>query len=573
MPPNTDHWCALLVESLDDEYEAMILKGAVRGARERDVRILCVAGGVVDDPDPERRARNFAFDLVDGRNVDSVIALSSAIGSAIGPAVLKEWLGRYQGLPSCCLGVQVAGHLHIGVDNYTGTLNLVQHLLEVHGARRLAFIRGPLDSPEAEDRFRAFRHALGTSDVEFDQRLVVLGDYTKESGQRAIAELTNERGVRLDTVDSIVAANDYMAQGALIELQRQHLRIPEDVQLVGFDDVDSARFLRPALTTVRQPIETLGRKAVDLLHGIIQGSLPALEILRTEVVIRRSCGCQTVDLGLLSHDSFRPSPRTGTSLVLPRQRILAGLERAARGALEGVEPGWGDRLLDAVAQQLEGPTDDTLALGVDQLLRHWDPESVDGSVMQDVLSVIRREVLACVGDDHASRARLEAAIHEARVAAALGVGEAIESKWKRQAELFDRFEHVAHRAMFQPSVLLGELLQQPLAALGVEACVVAALDRPGDVPGEATVLFAVGAGAPSSGETTPLWALPQHQALQHRGHALILLPLCADRLPLGAAVLAVSHIDGALLEELRAWFGALVRVAALRGNQRFSYYP
>jgi len=558
----SEQFCALLVESLDDEYEALVLKGTVMGAPEKDVRILCVAGGVVDDPDPERRAMNFAFDLIDKRNAGSVIALSSAIGSAIGPAALKTWLDRYEGLPSCCLGVRVDGHLHIGVDNYAGTLRLVQHLIDVHEARRLAFIRGPLDSPEAEDRFRAFRHALSTAQLELDQRLIVLGDYSKESGQRAVAELMDAGVFRLRTVDSIVAANDYMAEGALRELQRRGLRVPEDVRLVGFDDVDSARLARPPLTTVRQPIDTLGRKAVDLLHGVVQGSFPMPEILGTELVIRRSCGCKTVDLGLLSQESQRPSQGMGASLVLRRQRILAELMRAGRGALGTAGLDWESRLLDAVVQQLEGPTADTLALRVDHLLRHWDPESVDSSVLQDVLSVLRREVLACVGDDNVSRARLEAAVHQARVAAALGVGEVIESKWKRQTELFDDFEHVAHRAMFQDGIHLGERLQQPLAALGVEGCVVAALDRPGDVQGEATVLFALGSGPPSSGKKTALWALPQHPALHRIGRALLLLPLCVDQTPLGAAVLAVSNFDGALFEDLRAWFTTMARVAA-----------
>jgi hypothetical protein len=271
-----------------------------------------------------------------------------------------------------------------------------------------------------------------------------------------------------------------------------------------------------------------------------------------------------VDLGLLSRDSTPPSQGTGATLVLRRQHILAELVRAGRGRLGGVGPNWENRLLDTVVEQLQGPTGDTLALRMDHLLHHWDPESVDGSVMQDVLSVLRREVLACVGNDHASRARLEAAIHEARVAAALGIGEVIESRWKYEAELFDRFEHKAHRALFQEGVHLGQILQQPLAALGVEACVVAALDRPGNVHGNATVLFAVGAGPRSSGETTALWALPLHPALHRMGRALLLLPLCAEQQPLGAAVMAVSNINGALFENLRAWFSTLVRVAAIR---------
>lgn len=557
--PEPEAFCALLLESLDDEYEVQVLRGIVQGARDADIRVLCVAGAAISDPDPDRGARNFAFDLVDRRTVNAVLALCSAIGSVVGPQALETWLQRYQGLPVYCLGVEVKGYAFMGVDNYAGTRAVVDHLIRVHSARRLAVIRGPLDSEEARDRFRAFEDGLADAGLTGDSRLVLDGDYSKEAGTRAIVELLDERRVPATGLDAIVAANDYMALGAMTELQRRGVRVPEDVRVVGFDDVQSARLSRPTLTTVRQPAEPLARRAVAQIQRLARGSVPPPEVFPTELVVRRSCGCEAVESGS-SGTSERPSQGLGASLVLRRQRILAEMMRAGRGVLGTVGQGWENRLLDSLVRQMEGQLRDSLALAVDQLVRRWDPEAVSGVVLQDVLSTLRREVLVCVADDHAARAVVEAAVHEARVVAATAVAAVVEARLRRESELLERFAHVAHRAMFEEPQRLANEIQKPLLMLGVDACVLAALDQVGEPQGEATVLFAVGSGPPRSGERTELWALPRHPVLHRMGRALVMLPLCVDGRAAGVAVVAPNRIDGVLLEGLRVWFGTMVRV-------------
>jgi DNA-binding LacI/PurR family transcriptional regulator len=573
--PEPETFCALLLESLDDEYEVQVLRGIVQGARDADVRVLCVAGSAIDDPDPDRGARNFAFDLLDRRTVSTVLVLCSAIGSVVGPKALESWLKRFGGLPIYCLGVQVEGYPFMGVDNYAGTRAVVEHLIRVHSARRLAVIRGPQDSAEARDRFRAFEDALSAAGLSSDSRLVLDGDYSKDSGARAVAELLDDRRVPANGLDAIVVGNDYMALGALAELQRRGVRIPEDVRVVGFDDVQSARLSRPQLTTVRQPAEPLARRAVAQLQRVARGSVPPPEVFPTELVVRRSCGCESVEAGIGT--SERPSQGLGASLVLRRQRILAELMRAGRGVLGTVGQGWENRLLDSLVRQMEGTQRESateglpresLALAVDQLVRRWDPDAVNGNVLQDLLTALRREVLVCVADDHAARTIVEGAIHEARVVASAAVAAVVESRLRRESELFDRFEHIAHRAMFEGSQKLASEIQKPLLTLGVDACVLAMLDQFGDPKGEATVLFAVGSGQPRSGEKTELWALPRHPVLHRMGRALVLLPICVDGRAAGAAVVAPNRVDGVLLEALRVWFGTMVRVAKLRDPGR-----
>lgn len=562
---------AMFVESLDDEHEVAVIQGALAGARQADATLLCVTGGAVGDPEPERAGMNFVFDLVDERNARGVMVLSSAIGSALGPAGLKEWLERFSALPICCLGVQIDGYPHIGVDNHAGMSAGVKHLLDVHQARRIAFICGPADSPEANERRRAYEDALVAAGLEVDDRLVVEGgDYTKEAGVRGVGALLDDRGVTPGGLDAIAVANDFMALGVIAELQHRNVRVPEDLAVVGFDDVDSARLVRPALTTARQPSEQQGREGAELLHTMLKGKAVAeTRVLPMSFVARRSCGCDAVDVGMSTRSSIPISRHSvEASFAQRRQIILAEVMRGGRGAFGAAGRGWESRLLDALIDELQGRGGRSLALAIEQHVRRLDREDVDGAVIQDVLSALRRQSLPCVVGEKSLRDRLEASVNDARIVAAHSVAEAIEARMLRRVELLHGFEYRAHRAMFEELSALGSELEKPLAALGIEACAIASLNVPGDVQSDATVLMAFGSGRPRSGEITKLWALPLHPAVQRMARALIMLPLTVNAEPVGAAVVAVSDVDGVLLEHLRSWFTTMVRVVKLRDSAR-----
>src|SRR5688572_9966594 len=232
---------ALLTDTFDDEYVVAVVRGAIAGAKHAGVALLCVTGGRLQDPNAERAARNFVFDLIRADNARGVIAVSSVIGSAVGPGPLTKWIARYAGLPTYCVGVPIDGYPSIEVDNAQGIRELVLHLVRVHESQRVAFVRGPSASAEAETRFSAFRETLAEENVPFDPNLVCEGDFMKASGVAAVRTLLDERRVAPKTLDAIVAANDHMALGAMQELFRRQLDVPGDVRVLGFDDVDSAR--------------------------------------------------------------------------------------------------------------------------------------------------------------------------------------------------------------------------------------------------------------------------------------------------------------------------------------------
>jgi LacI family transcriptional regulator len=173
-------------------------------------------------------------------------------------------------------------------DNITGMTALVSHLVGRHRYRRLCFVSGPKDAPDAQDRQAAFEEAvLASQDSVIDQ--VIHGDFSEGSGTAAARVLLGRRSMP----EAIVCANDQMAIGVLHELQQANIRIPQDVALTGFDDVYPSRLVDPPLTTVSQPVRDLGTRAAQrLLARITDPALPPrAEMLPTSAVIRASCGC------------------------------------------------------------------------------------------------------------------------------------------------------------------------------------------------------------------------------------------------------------------------------------------
>jgi hypothetical protein len=202
------------------------------------------------------------------------------------------------------MGTTIAGRLSVRVDNATGIRDAVRHLVEVHGKQNIGFIRGPALSDEAEVRYAAYREALAAHGIDPDPRWVAEGDYNRPSGGQAVRSILDQKRVSVHALDALVCANDYMALGALDELARRGISVPEQIALIGFDDMPSAAESRPALTTIRQPAIEQGREGLKQLVLLASGATPAGDsVLPVELKIRRSCGCTSLDLGLAPRPS------------------------------------------------------------------------------------------------------------------------------------------------------------------------------------------------------------------------------------------------------------------------------
>jgi sigma-B regulation protein RsbU (phosphoserine phosphatase) len=547
---------ALLVDRLDDEYQVAVTRGALSAARDLGVAVLCVAGGRVDDPAPARAARNLAFDVVNAKTVSGVVAVTSVIGSAVGPQLLETWLERFAGLPLCCVGVSVAGKVVLEVDNAGGIRELVLHLAQEHGRRRIAFIRGPAASAEANTRFEAYRNALAEAGLDFDPTLTAEGDFLKSSGVSAVSTLLDQRRLARGGIDAIVAANDYMALGALGELGRRQVEVPDEIAVVGFDDVESARFARPALTTTSQPTELLGRRAVEGVFALVQkrpfgsGSLP------TKLALRTSCGCPNPGLGLAASVALSPGGGVETSFMQRRQAILAEMARAAAGRLGAAGSGWEARLLDALLVELRSARPATFYRALEQLLQKLARAPVDGIVIQEVLSALRRQSLPCIADAPDARGKLEDALHEARVLASTWSEEVIRHGVRAARELERTFQSALRSVLFSGPAELSRVVAERLPDFGIDACAVVGLDEPGNPAAGARLLFGFGPRARVLAvEPAQLSLMPQHPLLENGGRVLVALPLEAGGKAVGMAVVSLARTPEHELEELREFLG------------------
>jgi len=177
----------------------------------------------------------------------------------------------------------------VTIENQSGAQKIVEHLIVVHGCRRIVFLQGPEDHEDSVWREKGYRQALKDHGITFNPSLVLRGGFNPDESRQVLTRLLANG----KEFDAIFSGDDDSAIGVILALRQADWRVPEDVAVVGFDDSSFARTMDPPLTTVSAPTERVGREAVRQLVRIIHVEKvePRL-ILPTELVIRQSCGCQ-----------------------------------------------------------------------------------------------------------------------------------------------------------------------------------------------------------------------------------------------------------------------------------------
>jgi len=261
-----------LLPDLYGEYFSELIRGIDQAARARGLHLLVSSShGDADEAAAALRAMN-------GR-VDGLLVMS--------PHADADFLQHNLpvGLPAVLIntGAELPGHARFVVDNYGGALAMTRHLVAA-GRKRIAFIAGPKGNLEAQERLRGYRAGLKPGMRE----LVLEGDFSQETGFSAGRRIAQTR----PRPDAVFAANDLTAIGCLAALGEAGLRVPEDVALAGFDDIPIARYVAPALTTIRVPIAALGAAALEMLAKGVEapGTQVSLSTaMPVELIVRRSC--------------------------------------------------------------------------------------------------------------------------------------------------------------------------------------------------------------------------------------------------------------------------------------------
>ncbi|MGE5583151.1 MAG: LacI family DNA-binding transcriptional regulator [Bacillota bacterium] len=172
-------------------------------------------------------------------------------------------------------------------DNIQAAYSAVRHLLN-HGHQRIALVNGPEEYIFCQDRAEGYRFALREFGIEYDPSLIKNGPLTQEDGYRLTGELLNTR----PCPSAIFCVDDLMAVGAYRAIKENHLSIPRDIAVIGFNDDPIASVMEPNLTTTRIPIYEMGISAAEILLQILEGKeiFPMQKILSSELIVRQSCG-------------------------------------------------------------------------------------------------------------------------------------------------------------------------------------------------------------------------------------------------------------------------------------------
>ncbi|XXX80622.1 SpoIIE family protein phosphatase [Sorangium sp. So ce134] len=398
---------AFLIDNVVGDYQSELRAGVERAAEAHDVNLLTVFGDPSSALGPDGAERSTFYHLIGPDTADGVIVASSTLSPYGGVDAMRAFCRSFAPLPVCSIGMAIDGVPSLMVDNALGSEIAVAHLCDEHGRRRVAYLGGPFNSEEAQLRALGYRRALDARALPYEERLVAVGAFTIPTGRASMREIL-ARGVDFDAV---VAANDRMALGAIEVLKAAGLRIPEDVLVCGFDDVGIARFTKPSLTTVRQPIKRLGEMGVSTILGLIDGEdVPGLALAAVELTRRESCGCayHAGDTLLPPSPSVRGHPRP----VAEQRASLEGALRRSVAIPVGALDGWAGDLLAALEEELAGDRGRFLR-ALEALLDEARREGVLLDQFQAVISLLRARVgPSPAGGDAAA---LEPLWHAARI--------------------------------------------------------------------------------------------------------------------------------------------------------------
>jgi DNA-binding LacI/PurR family transcriptional regulator/signal transduction histidine kinase/ActR/RegA family two-component response regulator len=324
--------------SLRDDYQGALRLGIERVCAAEDVDLWVFGGrnNWIRSADQHR-----LFRLLDPSRVQGIVLAAGLIESFTPLEGVLQTLRERCAVPMCAVGQEVPGMPSFVIDNATAAAQTAEHLIRVHGCRRIAVISGPRDHHEARERLRGVSEALRRHGLALDEQSVVSGQFAVSDGRRAVAELL-ARGCEFD---GLLAANDHMALGAIEALRGTARRCPERVAVAGFDDAASARFGVVPLTTIRQPVQRLGALAADCVIRAWQGGLsPPVTRLDTELILRESCGCHAAGLMV--------SPLPGSASTTAHGELAAALAPILED--ESRREHWAGALAQAVEEERRG---------------------------------------------------------------------------------------------------------------------------------------------------------------------------------------------------------------------------
>ena len=293
----------LILANIDSGWAQNIWLPFVTPTLNEGKSLFIFPGGRLNATINSENLRNAIYSLVNSENLDGFISHSSSI-IFIKSQEFERFHSSFSSLPFVTLALKVPGHPCVEFDAYTGMKHLILHCINVHGARKIAFIQGPAFHPSAQTRLRAYHDALKESGLPSSPDSPLITDpFMWGNGTEAAAQLLESRKLKPgEDFDTLVGSNDQMALEAIEYFSKRGYYVPRDYHALGFDDSLEGRFAKSPLSTVGVPYVTMGKEAFRAILESLEkspsdgdtGDAIKELFLPTELIIRESCGCQNM---------------------------------------------------------------------------------------------------------------------------------------------------------------------------------------------------------------------------------------------------------------------------------------
>jgi diguanylate cyclase (GGDEF)-like protein len=280
---------AVIIEEIGQSYQSTILGGIDQGAKEFGLNIAAFTSfsGDMDNPRHDMGEFNI-FNLPDFKDFDGAILLTNTLSYK---PVVNDILERIKraGIPAVSIDNDITDFYYIGSDNFSAMRSITEHMINVHGFTRFAYISGPGENPESSDRLAAFCTVLGEHGLDICDEAVYYGDFRAPTGKMAVEHFLEELS---EMPQAIICANDEMAASAITTLRAHGFNVPNDIAVTGFDDTYNHHNYLVELTSVDRPLELSGLLACQMLYNHLN-RIPQDRRLLLNMTphFTESCGC------------------------------------------------------------------------------------------------------------------------------------------------------------------------------------------------------------------------------------------------------------------------------------------
>ena len=541
-------------------------RGVLDAAEAGNANLIGFPGGRLHVSENFEAERNILYKLIDTERLDGLVSWTSALAGTATPQEVANFHRDYRPLPIVSLASPIDDDPMVSIDGYQGMRDLINHLVEVHHYRKIALIRGPESHPYAEERYHAFLDALKENGLTPNLNLVTPPDSWEKGAEGMLVLLDERRREPKKDFQAVVAASDLLAIGALSVLAERGIRVPGDVAVVGFNDIEEGRLIRPPLTSVSLPFYEQGRQSVEALLAKLSGKdVPQQMILDSALLVRQSCGCPSQSVGLAAAELVAgdvSDPRL--AMIRAQEELVAQIVRVIRN--RGIAATWAKQLMDAFRQEVDGMNQGQFRATLDSMLQRGTLDGDETAAWQSAISVLRRELLPAL--DESSKLSAEDLFGQARVV----IGEAIQRAQIARQVQADRLNS-ALRSIGQALITtfdldkLGDVLADRLPELSIESCYLALYENPNISLEKARLAIAYTKGiripldekglAFPSCQLVPPALLPSHR------YSVLVEPLFFQTEPLGFVVFEVGPQDGGIYEVLRGHISSALKGALL----------